>query len=84
MQNDNINKKSKRVSMRDIAEKLGISKVSVCLALNGAKNVSEQTRKKVFETENIATDLYALSLEKPFPRGMEYTRKIIKTEWIQW
>ena len=28
MQNDNINKKSKRVSMRDIAEKLGISKVS--------------------------------------------------------
>lgn len=50
MQNDNINKKSKRVSMRDIAEKLGISKVSVCLALNGAKNVSEQTRKKVFET----------------------------------
>lgn len=36
--------------------------------------------KKVFETEIKATDLYALSLEKPFQKGLEYTRKIIKTE----
>ena len=36
--------------------------------------------KKVLETEIKATDLYALSLEKPFQKGLEYTRKIIKTE----
>lgn len=35
--------------------------------------------KKVFETECRATDIYALSLEVPFPKGLEYTRKLLKT-----
>ena len=35
--------------------------------------------KKVFETECRATDVYALSLKHPFPKGLEYTRKILKT-----
>lgn len=36
--------------------------------------------KKVFETEAKATDLFALSLEKPLKKGLEYTRKLIKKE----
>lgn len=34
--------------------------------------------KKVFDAECRATDLYALSVKKPFPSGLEYTRKLIK------
>lgn len=36
--------------------------------------------KKVFSTECRATDLFALSVEKPLECGLEYTSKIIKTE----
>ena len=36
--------------MKDIANALGISKVCVSLALRGAKNISEETKKRVFET----------------------------------
>lgn len=36
--------------MKDIAEKLGISKVCVSLALKGARNISEETKKRVLET----------------------------------
>lgn len=36
--------------------------------------------QKVFEYECKATDLYALSLPKALPCGLEYTSKIIKTE----
>lgn len=35
---------------------------------------------KVFETEERATDLFALSLGIPFERGLEKRRKLIKTE----
>ncbi len=34
--------------------------------------------KKVFQTECRATDLYALTLKKPFECGLEYTRPLIK------
>lgn len=36
--------------------------------------------KAVLETEAKATDLFALSLNKPLPCGLEYTSKLIKTE----
>ena len=36
--------------------------------------------KMVFKTEAKATDLFGLSLETPLECGLEYTRKIIKTE----
>lgn len=36
--------------------------------------------QKVFETECKATDLFALSLTKPLPCGLEYTSKLVKTE----
>ncbi len=39
--------KSRPVSMRDIAEKLGISKGSVSLALNDSKKISDATKAKV-------------------------------------
>ncbi len=42
-------KKQKRVSMKDIADKLGISKVCVSLALKGAKNISSKTKKRVLD-----------------------------------
>jgi len=38
------------------------------------------TAQKVFKTECKATDLFALSLIKPLPCGLEYTSKFIKTE----
>ena len=34
--------------------------------------------KQVFDTECRATDLFALSVEKPLECGLEYTSKIIK------
>ncbi len=37
-----------------------------------------QNTKKVFCTENTATDLFALSLKKPRECGMEYTSKLCK------
>jgi len=40
-----------------------------------------ENAKKVFYTECKATDLYALSLKNPFPKGLEYTRKLIKKEF---
>lgn len=36
--------------------------------------------KKVFESECRATDIYALSLKKPLCCGIEYKRKLLKTE----
>ena len=38
------------VRMADIAERLGISTVSVSKALNGDKGVSEETRQRVLRT----------------------------------
>lgn len=38
-----------RVTISDIADRLGISKASVSYALNGRKGVSEETRRKVLE-----------------------------------
>lgn len=35
--------------MKDIANALGISKVCVSLALRGAKNISEETKKRVLK-----------------------------------
>ena len=55
------------------------SSVPVITKIGDLEKLTTQS-KMVFEIENRATDLYALSLEEPFPRGMEYTSKIIKTE----
>lgn len=40
----------KKVTMADIAERLGISKNAVSLALNGKPGVSEELRQKIIET----------------------------------
>ena len=42
-------KVNRSVSMQDIADKLGISKGSVSLALNDSKKISEETKQKVRE-----------------------------------
>jgi hypothetical protein len=55
------------------------SSVPVITKIGDLEKLATQC-KTVFEVENRATDLYALSLEEPFPKGLEYTRKIIKTE----
>ena len=44
--------------------------------INGLDNMA----KTVFKTECRATDLFGMSLEKPLPCGLEYTRKIINLE----
>lgn len=59
--------------------RLQSSSVPVITKTADFENLTPES-KRVFETETIATDIYALSLETPFQRGMEYTRKIIKTE----
>lgn len=53
------------------------SSIPVCLRQSDIENLSE-TAKYVFEIENRATDLYALSLKQPLGCGIEYTRKITK------
>jgi len=40
-------KPQKKISLREIAEKLGISKAAASLALNGSKKISEPTKVKV-------------------------------------
>ncbi|MBQ6535123.1 MAG: helix-turn-helix domain-containing protein, partial [Opitutales bacterium] len=40
-------KPQKKISLREIAEKLGISKAAASLALNGSKKISESTKIKV-------------------------------------
>lgn len=40
----------KKVTMQDIADRLGITKVSVSKALNGQPGVSAQTRERIIET----------------------------------
>ena len=40
--------------------------------------ILKKSAARLFETECRATDLYALSLAKPLPCGIEYTSKIIK------
>ena len=41
---------NKRTTMNDIAMRLGISKNSVSLALNGKAGVSEELRRRIIET----------------------------------
>ncbi len=43
------------------------------------KNLNDEC-KKVFEAECRATDVFGLATEKALPCGLEYTRKMIKTE----
>ena len=45
-----IKHSNRKANMNDIARALGISKASVSFALNGSTKVSEDTRKKVFNT----------------------------------
>lgn len=54
------------------------SKIPFVLRANEVENLSPEA-KKVFELECKATDLYALSLNKPLKCGTEYTRNLIKT-----
>ena len=53
------------------------SSVPVCLRAAEIEGLNPQAQY-VFETESRATDLYALSFEKPLTCGLEYTRKITK------
>lgn len=55
------------------------SSLEVINKVSDINNLSASA-KKVFETESRATDLFALSLPLPLECGLEYTRKIIKTE----
>lgn len=41
---------SKKISMQDIADKLGLSKNTISLALRGMPGISDQTRKLIFDT----------------------------------
>ena len=41
----------KSVSMQDLADKLGISKVTVSKALNGKDGVGEELKEKIFAGE---------------------------------
>ncbi len=43
----------KRVTMRDIAERLGISVVSVSKAFSGQSGVSGELRQKIIKTADI-------------------------------
>ncbi len=56
-----------------------VSQVPIVTKVSDIKNLDENAQK-VFETECRATDLFALSLKKPLPCGLEYTSKLIKTE----
>lgn len=42
----------KKVSMKDVADKLGISKVSVSKALNNQPGISQELKKKIFDVAN--------------------------------
>ncbi len=53
------------------------SKIPVVMRANEIETLGH-TAKKVFETENRATDLYGLSLNHPIDCGLEYTRPLIK------
>lgn len=53
------------------------SKIPVVLRAGDIDLLSDEA-KDLFSLECKATDLYALSLEKPLPCGLEYTKKIIK------
>lgn len=62
-----------------ITENRKISKIPVVMRANEIENLGHNA-KKVFEIENRATDLYALSLKEPFECGKEYTSPLIKWE----
>lgn len=53
------------------------SPIPVCLRAGDIEKLPP-CAQYIFEIENRATDLYALSFQKPLPCGLEYTRKIIK------
>lgn len=53
------------------------SRIPVIMRVNEIDNLGEDA-KKVFEAECRATDLYALSLKRPFECSLEYTRPLIK------
>ena len=55
------------------------SSVPIILKATEIRNLSEKAQK-MFETENKATDLYLLSLNKPQECGLEYKANLIKTE----
>lgn len=62
-----------------LRDKLSKSPVPVITRSSDVKSLNPDGLH-IFETEAKATDLFALSLEKPFACGLEYTRKLIKTE----
>lgn len=53
------------------------SALPIVLRAKEIENLSMKAQK-LFETENKATDLYALSLSKPLECGLEYTANLIK------
>lgn len=53
------------------------SKIPVIMRVSEIDNLGEDA-KKVFQAECRATDLYALSLKRPFECSLEYTRTLIK------
>ncbi len=68
-----FNKKGEKI----IKENKHISKIPFVLRANEIENLGDDA-KKVFALECKATDLYALSFEKPLECGIEYTRNLIK------
>lgn len=63
-----------------LRERLSKSPVPVITRSSDLKKL-DGSALHIFETEAKATDLFALSLKKPFACGLEYTRKLIKTEF---
>jgi len=56
-----------------------VSIVPVVMRATDIKDISEDS-KRIFETECLATDLYALSFKTPLECGLEYKYKLIKAE----
>lgn len=60
-----------------IIKSLKVSDIPVILRAKEIENLPDSALK-MFEWENNATDLYALSLKKPFKSSLEYTSGLIK------
>lgn len=71
-----FNKKGKEFLRANISH----SAAPIITKVSDIANLSADA-KKVFDTECRATDLFALSLNKPLGCGLEYTSKLIKTEF---
>jgi len=65
------------------AEHLSGIKTSVPIITKGTQiRELDSACQKVFETESRATDIYALTLGKPQPTGIEFTSKFLKKECL--